>query len=135
MQKLRTPGASAQAEPRPHNPPRHVAGKIPLPLSALLPRAVEALAAPARANAPLPQEALEALEVTRQARDNTLLTHREAAAYLRVSPRTLDTLVANGEITPARPSPRKRLYAIGTLNAYLRASARRRGAGWKRAYL
>ena len=53
------------------------------------------------------------------------LAHGEAAEYLRISPRTLDSLVQRGEIHPARAGRRKRLYAVETLDAYLRTTARR----------
>lgn len=50
------------------------------------------------------------------------LTHVEAAVYLRLSPRSLDNLVERGHLHPVRSGARKRLYAVATLDKYLRHS-------------
>ena len=52
----------------------------------------------------------------------TYLKHAEAAAYIRISPRTLDKLVSRGHIHPIRVGARKRLYAVAALDKYLRLS-------------
>ena len=54
-----------------------------------------------------------------------LLTHDEAAEALRVSPRTLDTVVAEGEIVPVRVR-RRRLYTRAAIDDYIRRQSGRR---------
>ena len=103
-------GSRVAPRPRARRPRRSGHGPIPLPR--------------------LIAEALDDLERRRAAAALSdgpagYLTHREAAAYLRLSPRTLDTLVGLGEVHPARAGRRKRLYAPDALDAYLRARARR----------
>ena len=51
------------------------------------------------------------------------LTHSEAAGYLRISVRMLHYLVQRREVTPGYVGRRRR-YAVGMLDAYVRASAR-----------
>ena len=50
---------------------------------------------------------------------------KEAASWLRISERTLNTLLAEEEITPVRIRG-KRLFPISTLEAYVRDCARPR---------
>jgi len=47
------------------------------------------------------------------------LTKTEAAKYLRISTRTLDRLIAAGEITPARVGERRLILKKGALDAYV----------------
>lgn len=49
------------------------------------------------------------------------LNTEQAARYLSVSPRTLETLVSNGEIKPARLTPRTRRFLRETLDTFLRS--------------
>lgn len=49
------------------------------------------------------------------------LTTEEAAAYLGISERSLETLVSAGEIRPTRPTPRTRRFLRETLDTFLRS--------------
>ena len=46
---------------------------------------------------------------------------KTAADYLGISLRSLDGLVAGGEIRPVRPTPRSRRFLRETLDAFLRS--------------
>ena len=48
-----------------------------------------------------------------------------AAAYVGISLRSLDELVARGEIRPVRPTPRSRRFLRETLDAFLRSHVSR----------
>lgn len=52
------------------------------------------------------------------------LTTEQAARYLGISRRSLETLVSNGEIRPCRPTPGCRRFLRETLDGYLRAKVR-----------
>lgn len=54
----------------------------------------------------------------------TLLTAKEAAAYLRVSLFTLTRIEQQGDIVPFRTPGGHRRYSLGMLNDYLERSRR-----------
>jgi excisionase family DNA binding protein len=58
--------------------------------------------------------------------ESPLLNREEASEYLRLSVRTLNTIVAEGELCPIRIRGRV-LFHIDTLNAYIRSRAEREG--------
>jgi excisionase family DNA binding protein len=74
---------------------------------------------------------IAALRAEIQAQDRTpsspLLTRQEAARYLRISKRTLDTAEAEGELRAIRVRGRV-LYHRDALDAYIRRCAEREGS-------
>lgn len=57
-----------------------------------------------------------------QPAESPLLSHQEAAKYLRISKKTLVSLVRRGWIHPVQLSPRRIAYLLADLDRYIERS-------------